>query len=573
MSSTSEFYIFRDSRRRTSAAELRNELRAKLFDLRSLESPDELLFLLLQAGELECGLCDVQEAALDWRPASRLTDLLAQAAVAFEGSACDKRRLASAALPILDQIRYSGEVIVGVPEGFAYYALHPLDYADLVDKLSLNTRSALVVGVRSIGTTLSAVVAAKLRTAGMAAQRFTVRPIGHPYDRQCEFDARQRHAIAIALAASAEFVICDEGPGRSGSSLISVAEALEREGVPHSSISLLCSHNPDVSSLCAPDAARRWSRFRVAPAGMTQRLPAEATEYLGNGDWRRKLIPEAQLWPAVWPQMERLRYGSCDGRILLTFEGHGSYGAAVRARNEALARAGFGLSYLGQEAGFGRQVVEKGRSAGPADITPQLLSHMAEYCSWRAAEFAVSDADASDLETMTRVNFEREFGFAPECLLLPVERPAISDSRMMPYEWLLTDAGRWLKLDAAIHGDDHFFPGPCDIAWDLAGIVVEWNLSTAAREFLLEKYKEASGDDGARRVRDYELAYAAFRMAWSSMAAASVGVGEEADRLLCDYQRYRRWLQTHQKEACVRHDAFTEVDTRAMLSTQSGSQV
>jgi hypothetical protein len=572
VSSTSEFYIFRDSRRRTSAAELWNELRTKLFDLRSLELPDELLFLLLQAGELECGLCDIQEAALDWQPASRLTDLLAQAAVAFEGSTCDKRRLASAALPILDQIRYSGQVSVSVPEGFAYYALHPLDYADLIDRLNLNTRSALVVGVRSIGTTLSAVVAAKLRTAGVAAQRFTVRPTGHPYDRQCEFDSRQRHAIAIALAANAEFLICDEGPGRSGSSLLSVAEALEREGVSLSRITILCSHNPDVASLCAPDVVRRWGRYRVAASGMTRRLPAEATDYLGSGEWRRKLIPESEPWPAVWPQMERLRYGSCDGRILLTFEGHGSYGAAVRARNEALARAGFGPSYVGQQAGFGRQIMAKGRTAGPADITPQLLSHMAEYCSWRAAEFAVSDADASDLETLTRVNFEREFGFAPECLLLPVERPTICDSRMTPHEWLLTDAGRWLKLDAAIHGDDHFFPGPCDIAWDLAGIVVEWNLSTAAREFLLEKYKEASGDDGARRVRDYELAYATFRMAWSSMAASSVGMGEEADRLCRDYQRYRRWLQTHQK-ACVRHDAFTEVDTRAMLSTQSGSQV
>jgi len=57
------------------------------------------------------------------------------------------------------------------------------------------------------------------------------------------------------------------------------------------------------------------------------------------------------------------------------------------------------------------------------------------------------------------------------------------------------------------------------------------------------------------------------------MAAASVGTGEEADRLCRGYQRYRRWLQTHQKEACVRHDAFTEVDTRTMLSTQSGPQV
>ena len=527
-------------------------------------SSDDLLFLLLQAGELECGLCDVQDDSLSWKSASRLTDVFARAAMAFDGSTCD-REVLSEALPTLDRIRYLGEVEIGTPEGFAYYALHPLDYADLVDRLKLSAQSVLVVGVRSIGTTLSAVVAAELRRSGITTERFTARPTGPPYDRQCEFDTRQRHAIATLLAANAEFLICDEGPGRSGSSLLSVAEALEKEGASHSRITILCSHEPDVGSLCAPDAARRWGRFRVAASGMTRRLPADAAEYLGSGEWRRKLIPDGQSWPAVWPQMERLRYGSFEDRILLTFEGYGPYGAAVLRRNQALAAAGFGPSCLGQEAGFGREVIEKGRLAEAVDLTPQSLRHMAEYCAWRASEFAVSDADPSELETMARVNFGREFEVVPDGLLLPVERPTLCDSRMMPYEWLVADDGRWLKLDAAIHGDDHFFPGPCDIAWDLAGIVVEWNLTGSARQFLLDKYRQVSGDDAARRIRSYELAYATFRMAWSSMAARSVGVGEEADRLFRDYQRYRRWIGIHSKSAIAHEGLFPKMEMGAAV--------
>lgn len=572
VSSKSEFYIFRDSRRLAPATQLVAGIRSKLLGLPSLVSLDDTLFLLLQAGELECGLCDVEDAWSTWEATSRLTDLFAQAAVAVKGSACDKRQLASAALPILDQIRYSGEVSISVPEGFAYYALHPLDYADLVDRLKLNAQSALMVGVRSIGTTLSAVVAAKLRQSGIATERFSARPTGHPYDRQCEFDATQRQTISTALAANAKFLICDEGPGRSGSSLLSVAEALEREDVPQSRIVILCSHNPEIDSLCAPDAARRWGRYRVIAAGMTRRLPAEATEYMGSGEWRRTLIPEGHPWPAVWPQMERLKYRSSEGQILLAFEGHGSYGAAVDNRNKALAGAGFGPSYLGQQAGFGRQRLEKGRSAGPAGMTPQLLSHVAKYCAWRASEFAVSEVDASELEIMTRVNFEREFGLVPDGLFLSIEHPTICDARMMPSEWLLSEDGRCLKLNAAIHGDDHFFPGPCDIAWDLAGIVVEWNLSTAARQFLLEEYQEASGDDATRRMPNYELAYATFRMAWSSMAAASVGAGEEADRLLCDYQRYNCWLEARQKPGILRNEVFSKVDTRILTPTQNAIQ-
>src|SRR5262249_29689910 len=156
---------------------------------------------------------------------------------------------------LLENIPQCGIVDVSIPEGFAYYALHPLDYADLVERTELGARSALVIGIRSIGTTLSAVVAAKLRQLGTAAERITVRPIGHPYDRRCEFNPKQCEKIAHGLASDAEFLICDEGPGRSGSSFLSVAEALERQGIPQSKITLLTSHQSDPAALCAPDAA------------------------------------------------------------------------------------------------------------------------------------------------------------------------------------------------------------------------------------------------------------------------------------------------------------------------------
>lgn len=540
------------------------ELSAKLAGLPTRVSPDDPVLLLLLAGELECGLCDVLNDSANWAPAVRLTDLLARVAIVFDGLPCDKGAL-SDALPILDRIRCSGELAIGVPEGFAYYALHPLDYADLVDRLKLSAQSVLVMGVRSIGTTLSAVVAAKFRESGILAERFTVRPTGHPYDRQCEFDSTQRNAIATALGVNAEFLICDEGPGRSGSSLLSVADALEREGVPQTRITILCSHEPNIDSLSAPDSGRRWRRLRLAASGMTRRLPTEATEYLGTGEWRRALLPDEQSWPAVWPQMERLRYGSSQHRILLTFEGYGPYGAAVRRRNQALAIAGFGPAYLGQEAGFGREMIEKGRLAEDGDLAPRLLSHMAGYCAWRASELAVSGADASELETMARVNFERAFQVVPGPILLSIERPTICDSRMMPYQWLLSDDGRCLKLDSAIHGDDHFFPGPCDIAWDLAGIVVEWNLTGPARQFLLDKYQQLSGDDAAHRMPHYEMAYATFRMAWSGMAAGSVSTGKEAERLFRDYQRYRCWIEARSRPAIARDGPLPKMEIGAAV--------
>ncbi len=545
-----EFLIFRDSRRRVGAADLVARLSTELQQLSSPASLGQLLHVLLLAGELECALADAPAPASDAAATSQLTSLLADVALRCEwrNRPQDASLLAHDCRQILQRISYAGPVSVSAPEGFAYYALHPLDYADLLARLRFNHPHAFVVGIRSIGTTLSAVLRAKLRQLGIAAERTTVRPTGHPYERTCEFTPPQRQAIAHARAAGAEILICDEGPGRSGSSLLSVAEALEQQGVLKDRIVILCSHEPDVRVLCAPDAERRWRRFRYAATGMTRRLPPNAAEYIGGGEWRHLLAPNGS-WPAVWPQMERLKYLSCDKRELLTFEGHGPYGAPARARNQALSDSGFGVPYLGHEAGFGRHLLPQGRLLRKTDLTPALLAHMAKYCAWRGREFRAADVDCGELEIVTRSNLVREFGMAHDGLELAVERPTICDNRMASHYWLAAD-GQVLKLDAALHGDDHFFPGPCDIAWDLAGVIVEWQLSASARESFLLQYQSASGDNAMSRIGNYEWAYATFRLAWSSMAAASLTGSEEEARLMRDAQRYRECI-----ERCARHVA------------------
>ena len=119
------------------------------------------------------------------------------------------------------------------------------------------------------------------------------------------------------------------------------------------------------------------------------------------------------------------------------------------------------------------------------------------------------------------------------------DRVVVCDGRMMPHEWLRTDGGELLKLDAGIHGDNHFFPGPCDIAWDVAGAIVEWELQGEARERFVREYEARSGDAIAERLAPYLLAYTIFRLGWSKMAALAMQ-GEYDEALLTrDYQRYR----------------------------------
>jgi hypothetical protein len=110
---------------------------------------------------------------------------------------------------------------------------------------------------------------------------------------------------------------------------------------------------------------------------------------------------------------------------------------------------------------------------------------------------------------------------------------------MQSYEWI-ESSGKIYKTDAAGHGDDHFFPGPTDIAWDLAGIAVEWDLSTDAVHYLLDCFRRSTGDDASPRLPCFELTYAVFRAAWCRMALPTVIGSSEQPRLHADYARYRR---------------------------------
>ena len=536
--SSANMLVYRDGRRRVLASELVRQLERALDNLRSGSTEDSLLNALLRAGELECALSDAQCPGVE--SATALTDELAS-------MACRAGPRLGASLRACQQyvraIHDRGELTVSRPEGFAYYALHPLDFADTVSSVHLNARCAYVVGIRSIGTTLSAVVAAKLNADGIPATRTTVRPEGHPYDRRTAFTDAQRNAFQQDISRRAIFLVCDEGPGRSGSSLLSVAEALEKEGVSHDCILLLCSHQPNPDALCAPDAANRWRRYRSLALGMTSRLPKQAGDYLGADEWRRLFIPPDGDWPPAWPQTERLKFLSRDRQRVFKFQGHGPYGQQVREREQLLASSGFGPAYLGHQAGFGMQEVVGGKQPAACEPSLAMLTHVARYCACRATTFsaAVSPDSIRQLEHMAAFNLEQEFGFAPE-LHLEVEQPAICDGRMQHHEWRELGNNDWVKLDASTHGDDHFFPGPTDIAWDLAGFCVEWQLSVDARDSFLAEYWRLSGDNAAARLQPYEVAYAAFRRGWSRMAAASVAGTHDEGRLLQDAARYRALL-------------------------------
>ncbi len=528
-------YIFRDGKSAVRGMELVDGLVRGLREFgiaNPIDKRSELIDLLMRAGELECALRDA--ASEDGEAVAAITDALAD--VLVRNTALDARELLrrAAALSAPDEVK------ITPPEGFAYYSLHPLDFADLVRSLEALPREAAVIGIRSIGTTLSAVVQAALRGEGARVERCTVRPTGHPYDRRTEFTAQQLRWIARMRARGTEFLVVDEGPGMSGSSFLSVGEALMAAGVLRERITFLCSRDAHSSSLNATDAATRWPAFRRACVSPTKHLPKRAKHFVAGGIWRAHVFAREEDWPASWLQMERLKFLSSEKETIFKFEGFGRFGRAVHERAKAVAEAGFGPRPIGFEEGFGVYPMLRGRTLFDRDATGSALRRMAVYCAFRARAMKVNTCDTAELEKMSRFNAGEEFGveLPREVTELRVERPTICDGRMLPHKWMEVD-GHVLKLDAAVHGDDHFFPGPCDIAWDLAGCIVEWNLGEEGAQFFLNAYCEAVADAVTERLPAYLLAYAVFRMAYCKMATASMQGAEEEHRLRRDYFRYR----------------------------------
>lgn len=523
----SDPWIFRDGKRAVSGSDLLGDLRRRIANAGNSST---LLDALIEAGELEAALADAGSNSAE--SAARVADCLAAAVIGGDPNA-----VARAAIHA-DQIAPPEMLAVAPPEGFTYYALHPSDFARLAETLE-SSRFA-IVGIRSIGTTLSAVVVTALRAQGKQASRITVRPTGHPYSRRTEFGVDQLRWIKEN--SGAQFLIVDEGPGRSGSTFLSVAEALVRAGVPRHDITLLGSRAPDLSSLCADNAIKRWQEFRfVATTPSVNQRFADCT-YVGGGDWRQALIPAGEPWPASWTQMERLKFISPDRRTLYKFEGMGPIGAEVHDRAFRLAQARFAPKVLDAADGFLAYELEKGTRLRAQDVTSSILERIAEYCVFRYAEFGVpSSAQEAQIREMLEFNVAEEFGIQvtlpAECFC--VARPVITDGRMNPHEWILNDSGQLIKTDGVDHGDNHFFPGPCDIAWDLAGAAVEWQLGADASDFLMEQFRRRSGVDVSPALPVYMLGYAVFRLGFCKMAISTVKGSAEEERLAEAYRHYR----------------------------------
>ena len=576
----------RDEDTESKAERIRSGLEA-LERTPGIERHAEVVALLLEAGELEQGLLDHQLEMLGReRPtpvaqsAADLTLGIAQAMLwsfrfagqlpAWEGKRAAAPPLvgvgsALRAMKKLESTRLPGEIGVVVPEGYAFYGVYPETYLRAAEQLRDGWPGALrVIGIRSIGTSLAAVVAA----AGKGDTSASVRPGGHPFARTLSIGERMRGKLLSAADATGSrrplFAVVDEGPGLSGSSFGAMADWLEENGVSPEQIVFFPSHRGPLGPYASEPHRRRWESARKYVVEFEELFlgegspwplqrwvedltgPAEGPlEDLGAGRWRDRFFPKKAGRPPAHTQQERRKYLlNAGGKSwLLKFAGLGRYG---REKLELASElAGFIPPVSGLRHGF--LVGPWLEGARPLPLVPDLdrealLDRVARYISHRARKLPASRPGASPekLLEMAAYNVEQALGKKaaqpldawrerlPE--LSSLARPVLTDNRMHAWEWVVTPDGKIWKTDALDHHASNDLVGAQDPAWDLAGAIVELELSAEEQGRLLEQVERSRRvKTPPDQLRFYTQAYLAFQMGYYTLAAQAVE--SEADAL------------------------------------------
>jgi hypothetical protein len=567
--------IYRDSRSSANPRQLLLQLRSRITQFLAGRCPshDQVVDILIDLGTLETGLSDVLFGPADGvhplgrslRDASIAAGHLLWHSWHDQGQETGNRmaQLASA-LGRVEGYDLPASIQTSVAEGYAYYGVFPEMYLEAAKEYAgrLQPGRAVCLGLRSIGTSLSAVVAAALAEQGWRVSSWTLRPRGHPFSRRPVLTSEL--AEALRDTCQAQFFIVDEGPGISGSSFSGTAEMLESLGVSDDHIVLLPSWCTDGSQLRSARARERWPRHRriivefekvwINSGRLGHAFPGHLTD-ISAGAWRSRLYPSDACYPAVQPQHERRKYlvrqrGTDVDPRLLKFAGLGRRTLQCLARADRLAEAGFTTHPIELRHGFVSLPYQAGAPCAAGEVPVTLLQRIAEYLAYLSLEERADDptSDAT-LHEMLRTNLAESLGEE----VLPTyghllsgswtERPVRLDARMQPHEWLHTANG-YMKTDAFDHHDDHFLPGCQDIAWDLAGVAVEMELDADSRRFVIEQYQRLSGDWSiAQRLPYYTTSYLAFRLGYAVLAGEVLGESSsDGGRFLRQAARYRLFL-------------------------------
>jgi len=517
-----------------------------------VERHGDLVNAFLAGAELVGGLVDRQAAAAGCDSLTPVAEIGTRALLMLAHAVDISWR---SGLLDATTIEAAGELIAALPadgalslkpmEGYTHYAVYPESYAMAARRSRLPPQTR-VIGIRGIGLSLGAMVAAALKSPDLVS----VRPVGHPFDRRIALSPRL--AARLLEGSPSYYAIVDEGPGLSGSSFSSVADWLVAHGVPRTRLRLFPSHLSDPGSEAGEERVRNWRAMTKHHVPMDQMLlggPLERwvgalagplTHPLADiswGHWRDRV---AAAGPApLAPGQERRKFlaRSNSDQWLVKYAGLRRWGERKLAIATHLQQAGHCPEVIGACHGFLVQRWVEAPSLPAATVSRhQLVEEFASYLARRSEmRSPFVGATPERLKHMAEHNTAEALGPSAGAAIsarladVPAAeaaiRPVLVDARMHQWEWLVR-AGRLIKTDAVDHALSHDLVGPQDIAWDVAGAVVEHELSERETAGLIAALELHSGRPFSRALLAFLLpCYLAFQLGlWTMGAGADAAV-------------------------------------------------
>jgi hypothetical protein len=469
----------------------------------------------------------------------------------------------------LDLLDSADPVRMKHAEGYAFYALYPETYIEAASKSNLAPET-VVIGIRSIGTSLAALVSATLG----AKPAYTLRPKGHPFERYVQ--VTPAYSKLILSQTKSDFAIVDEGPGFSGSSFGCVGDWLQANGVEAQRLHFFPSHAGEPGPYTSKSHRTRWQDrprhvvsfddIALTAVAPKRRLHTWAADVVGvtGSSWRdlsggawRAIGYRPAFWPPSYKQMEKRKFlMAAEGQVWhVKFAGLCGGDVEKARRGSLLSEAGFIPTIAGTCYGFLVEEWIDGTPLANSGLSRRhLVDHVGRYLGFRARHLSARHGGASirELCEMAIVNVAEAAGSDTAEKLRHVAsrhgrlagrlRRVDTDNRLHPWEWLTTPAGRIMKTDALDHNAAHDLVGCQDIAWDVAGACVEFELSSKERDSLVDIVsREADWNLCDDVLVLFEACYLGFQIGLWSHAGMNVDLAE-TERTECTVKRYLKRL-------------------------------
>jgi hypothetical protein len=587
--------VYGDAQEDISVQDLIRTVNAR-FAQCDLQNFEAVRALLIEAGQLEQAVADCDELA---NLAAHFEHLTNWAADLF----CDLyfgKTPGQMARPAVSFAASELEVRLKVPEGFAFYALYPEQYctsaADYANRHGKS--SAVVIGLRSIGTTLSAVVNATLRVHGWKTSRITVRASGNPFAREAELPD---------LPSGKWAFVVDEGPGMSGSSMAAVASALRKLDYSDDRIIFMPAHENGPGDKAPPAVRQTWnsvqvvttrlnhtkwdhrslrqqlieSSFGLIPAG--EAIPV--LEDCSGGLWRKFAYRNESEWPAASAQFERLKflYPAKSSSILWKF-----VGLVPSIAEQALRQMDERSELTNSPAplklcnGFVGTHWIDGTRLKLSDQSSHISNAIADYIANSAQPPLAPDPAIHAIDRLKQIlmcNLRERFGPVTPALERfirttepDLNAPRYGDGRTAPHEWVRTPNGEIFKTDCTGHDNDHTLIGKQAIYWDIAGAIVEWKMTGSSAEQFISNCTEAGLPTREEHLAFYQLAYAAFRLGFCTLNQGLTRDENEIQRLRSAAEYYgmllSRLMRTSLSNTVTMLSEPGLISTRDMMSSE-----